>query len=371
MKFECDKTVFSAAIDGVGRAITNRSANPILEGILIKAENDTLTLTGYDMEMGITTTIDCTVMEPGETVLEAKLLGQMVSRMVPGMIKVVLNANSTVTISGGGAAFEVPAMLPDEYPSLPVTGAEHTLTMKCGVLRDMIEKTIYAVSIDEKKPAHTGELFVVEPNLLTIAALDGYRLAIVKRRVEGKKNVRIIIPAKPLQELLKLMGGEDEDVAIDAGSRFVVFTTKSFTLISRLLEGEFLNYENVLPKSEKTIVEVNCREFIDVIERASLVITERLKNPLRIQVEDDSITVRCQTSLGKVVDKLDLISMKGEPIEIGFNNRYLLDALRSGRTDTVRMTFNSPISPVLVLPPDSDPDDFTYLVLPVRFKNEA
>ncbi len=376
MKFECDKALLSAAIDGASRAVTNRAAIPVLEGILLKAEGFTLTLTGYDMEMGITTTIDCNVLVPGETVLEARLLGSMVSRMPLGTVRVELENNGMARISGGDVEFEIPAMMAGDYPSLPVTGAENTMTLKCGELREMIEKTIYAVAQDDKKPAHTGELFVIEPGRLTVVALDGYRLAIMKRAVECSRDIRIIIPAKTLQELLKLMGGADDEVKIDANRRYVVFTTCGYTLMSRLIEGEFLNYESVIPQGQHTTVQVNCRAFIETVERASLVITERLKNPLRINFEGGRITVRCQTSIGKFVDGLPAQAMQGDAVEIGFNNRYLLDALRSARCEEMVFYLNGPLSPVKLLPPQTPETEeggaeLIYLVLPVRFKNEG
>lgn len=371
MKFECEKALLSAAIDGASRAVTNRAAIPVLEGILLKAEGFTLTLTGYDMEMGITTTIECNVLVPGETVLEARLLGSMVSRMPSGMVCVELGSSGTAKISGGDVEFEIPSMMAGDYPSLPVTGAENTMTLKCGVLREMIEKTIYAVAQDDKKPAHTGELFVIEPGRLTVVALDGYRLAIVRRDVECSRDIRIIIPSKTLQELLKLMGGAEDEVKIDANRRYVVFTTCGYTLMSRLIEGEFLNYESVIPQGARTTVRVNCRAFIETIERASLVITERLKNPLRITFDGGRITVRCQTSIGKFVDGLSAESMAGDAVEIGFNNRYLLDALRNARSEEIVFSLNGPLSPVKLLPPEEKEENFTYLVLPVRFKNEG
>ena len=363
MKFECEKSMLASAIEGVSRAITNRAAIPVLEGIYMKAEGFNLTLTGYDMEMGITTTIECNVLVPGETVLDAKLLGSMVSRMPAGNVRIELNDEGQAKISGGVAEFEIPALNASDYPSLPVTGADNTMTMKCGVIREMIEKTIYAVSQDDKKPAHTGELFVIEPGSLTVVALDGYRLAIIQR------DIRIIIPSKTLQELLKIMGGADEDVKIDANRRYVVFTTNGYTIMSRLIEGDFLNYESVIPKDKKTRITVDCKTFIDTIERASLIITERLKNPLRISFTENKITVRCQTPLGKVVDEFAPVEMTGDPVEIGFNNRYLLDALRYSKCEKMVLEINGPLSPVKILPENGK--DFIYLVLPVRFKNEG
>ena len=368
MKFECEKTLLTSAIEGVSRAITNRAAIPVLEGILLKAEGFSLTLTGYDMEMGITTTIECNVLVPGEMVLDAKLFGSMVSRMPAGDVHVELDDNGTATIRGGVAEFEIPAMMAGEYPTLPNPGAENTMTVKCSMLREMIEKTIYAVSQDDKKPAHTGELFVIEPGSLTIVALDGYRLAIIQRDVECTRDIRIIIPAKTLQELLKIMGSGDDDIKIDANRRYVVFTTNGYTIMSRLIEGEFLNYKSVIPDGCRTRVTVECKRFIDTIERASLITTERLKNPLRITFAPDKITVRCQTALGKVVDEFAPEKMEGDSVEIGFNNRYMLEALRNSRSERVVLEINGPLSPVKMLPEDGK--DFIYLVLPVRFKNE-
>ena len=369
MKFECEKSLLASAIEGVSRAITNRAAIPVLEGIYMIAEGFNLILNGFDMEMGFTTTIECNVLVPGETVLDAKLLGSMVSRMPAGNVCIELNDEGQAKISGGVAEFEIPALNASDYPSLPVTGADNTMTLKCGVIREMIEKTIYAVSQDDKKPAHTGELFVIEPGSLTVVALDGYRLAIIQRNVDCSRDIRIIIPSKTLQELLKIMGGADEEVKIDANRRYVVFTTNGYTIMSRLIEGDFLNYESVIPKDKKTRITVDCKTFIDTIERASLIITERLKNPLRISFTENKITVRCQTPLGKVVDEFAPVEMTGDAVEIGFNNRYLLDALRYSKCEKMVLEINGPLSPVKILPENGK--DFIYLVLPVRFKNEG
>ena len=327
MNIICDKTLLSAAIDGVSKAVTLRSTIPVLEGILLKAEGFQLTLTGYDLEMGIVTTIEANVKEPGEIVLNAKLLSSMISRMPAGQITI--------------QSAEIQSMSATDFPELPNTGAEETLTIKTGVLRDMIDRTLYAVSQDEKKPAHTGELFEIEPDKMTIVALDGYRLAIVERPVTAVKDIRIIVPSKTMTEVSHLLPNDDEEpVHICANRRYVVFMTAGYT---------------------------DAKEFIETIERASLIITERLKNPLRITFTEGKVVVRCQTNLGRVVDEFNA-ECEGDEVEIGFNNRYLLDALRNARTEKVRMEISGPLSPVKVLPVEGN--DFLYLVLPVRFKND-
>ena len=361
MNIICDKTLLSAAIDGVSKAVTLRSTIPVLEGILLKAEGFQLTLTGYDLEMGIVTTIEANVKEPGEIVLNAKLLSSMISRMPSGQITIQSADNGKTTIQSGVAQFEIQSMSASDFPELPNTGAEETLTIKTGVLRDMIDRTLYAVSQDEKKPAHTGELFEIEPDKMTIVALDGYRLAIVK-------DIRIIVPSKTMTEVSHLLPNDDEElVHICANRRYVVFMTAGYTIMSRLIEGEFLNYRNVIPAGSRTRVTIDTKEFIETIERASLIITERLKNPLRITFTEGKVVVRCQTNLGRVVDEFNA-ECEGDEVEIGFNNRYLLDALRNARTEKVRMEISGPLSPVKVLPAEGN--DFLYLVLPVRFKND-
>lgn len=368
MNIVCDKALLSSAIDGVSKAVTLRSSIPALEGILLKAEGFQLTLTGYDLEMGITTTIEANVRQAGEIVLSAKLLGDMVRRLPSGEVSICTNESGNATIKGGVAEFDILAMSASDYPDLPTPGADHTLTIKAGMLRGMIEKTLYAVSQDDKKPAHTGELFAIEEDKLTVVALDGYRLAIVERPVQAEKHIRIIIPAKTLTEVNKLLGDDEDDVHISANRRFVVFNSGNYTILSRLIEGEFLNYANVIPNGCKTRVVLETRDFIDTIERASLIITERLKNPLRILFDaSGKVTVRCQTNLGKVVDEFSA-QVEGDPVEIGFNNRYLLDALRNARCEKVVLELSGPLSPVKILPEEGE--DFIYLVLPVRFKND-
>ena len=368
MNIVCDKALLSSAIDGVSKAVTLRSSIPALEGILLKAEGFQLTLTGYDLEMGITTTIEANVRQAGEIVLSAKLLGDMVRRLPSGEVNIYTNESGNASIKGGVAEFDILAMSASDYPDLPTPGADHTLTIKAGMLRGMIEKTLYAVSQDDKKPAHTGELFAIEEDKLTVVALDGYRLAIVERPVQAEKHIRIIIPAKTLTEVNKLLGDDEDDVRISANRRFVVFNSGNYTILSRLIEGEFLNYANVIPNGCKTRVVLETRDFIDTIERASLIITERLKNPLRILFDaSGKVTVRCQTNLGKVVDEFSA-QVEGDPVEIGFNNRYLLDALRNARCEKVVLELSGPLSPVKILPEEGE--DFIYLVLPVRFKND-
>ena len=258
-----------------------------------------------------------------------------------------------------------------EERNVPVsfTYAGQTEGSRAVEVRAQVSGILMRRAYDEGQYVKQGQLlFEIEPDKLTIVALDGYRLAIVERPVTAVKDIRIIVPSKTMTEVAHLLPNDDEEpVHISANRRYVVFMAGGYTIMSRLIEGEFLNYRNVIPADSRTRVTIDTKEFIETIERASLIITERLKNPLRISFTEGRVVVRCQTNLGRVVDEFNA-DCEGDEVEIGFNNRYLLDALRNARTEKVRMEISGPLSPVKVLPAEGN--DFLYLVLPVRFKND-
>ena len=366
MNIVCDKVLLSAAIDGVSKAVTMRSAIPVLEGILLKAEGFQLNLTGYDLEMGIVTTIEANVKEAGEVVLNAKLLSSMISRMPAGQVSILSAENGKTTIQSGVVQFEIQSMPANDFPELPNTGAEETLTIKTGVLKDMIDRTLYAVSQDEKKPAHTGELFEILPDKLTVVALDGYRLAIVERPVTAVKDIRIIVPSKTMTEVAHLLPNDDEEpVHISANRRYVVFMAGGYTIMSRLIEGEFLNYRAAIPNDFEHAVDIDSHELISSIERVSLIVSEKLKNPVRFHFDGNYVQLSCVTAIGKSYDECPIDGCI-EDLEIGFNNRYMLDALRASGTEKVRLQLKGSLNPIVISPTEGD--KFTYLVLPVRLR---
>jgi len=364
MKFSCEKALLSAAVATTSRAVAVKSSIPALEGILIEA-GEQLRLTGYNLETGIRAAVPAEIREKGSLVLSARLFGEIIRKM-PDDVVVFTSENYMVNIKCGLSEFNILGTDPEEFPELPSVEEQNGLTIGQPVLRSMIAQTLFAVSDNESRPVHTGSLFEVDESGLTVVSVDGYRLAIIEKPVKAAKDISIIIPAKTLAEAIKLFTDDDEVVHIAANRRFVVFSSRTYTVISRLIEGDFLDYKRVIPEGYHTRVTVDVRDFSNSIERASLIITERLKNPLRITF-DGNITVRCQTTLGKVVDELDA-EIEGEPVEIGFNNRYLLDALRYSRCDKLVFEVSGPLSPVKVLPKDGG--DFLFLVLPVRFKND-
>ncbi|MGD9559795.1 MAG: DNA polymerase III subunit beta [Oscillospiraceae bacterium] len=366
MKFTCDKKTLAEAVAGVSRAVTAASAIPVLQGILLKAEGFKLELTGYDLEMAITTTLEANVTEPGEIVLSAKLLGDMLRSLSSSEVSIESDDTLSTHITGGITEYDIMGMSAGDFPELPAPGADFAFEIDAAELAGMIGMTLYAVSNDDKKPAHTGELFAIEPGEVTVVALDGFRLAITRHPVATDREINLVVPAKTAAEVARLMGDSGENIQVDANKRYAVFSGGNYVVMSRLIEGEFLNYKTVVPEGYKTRVVVDVPEFERAIERCSVIITERLKNPLRITF-GDGIDIKCQTPLGRVSDRLPA-DIEGDVVEIGFNYRYLLDALRNSGCDRVVIEVSGPLSPVKILPAEGD--DFLFLVLPVRFKND-
>ena len=363
MNIVCDKTLLSAAIDGVSKAVTMRSSIPVLEGILLKAEGFQLTLTGYDLEMGIVTTIEANIKEPGEIVLNAKLLSSMISRMPAGQVSILSAENGKTTIQSGVVQFEIQSMPANDFPELPNTGAEETLTIKTGVLKDMIDRTLYAVSQDDKKPAHTGELFEIELDKLTMVALDGYRLAIRKEKIDFDGSLKFVVPEKTLSEISKLIGDGEEKVKISVEKRHIIFEIGGCIVISRLLEGEFMDWESAVPKACTSTVLADTHELRSCIDRVSLVVNDRDRVFVRCFFEEKEFKAMCESTVGNAVDKVG-ISLEGDRVEIGFNSRYLIDALRAVEDDRIKIELNGAFLPIKIMPTEGD--NFLFIVLPVR-----
>lgn len=366
MKIVCDKKSLSEAVAGVSKAVTPSSAVPVLQGILLHADGFSLELTGYDLEMAITTSIEANVKAPGDIVLPAKLLGDMLRSLEGEEISIESEENLDTTIKSGITEYDLKGMSAADFPELPAPGADRAFEIDAAELASMIGTTIYAVSTDDKKPAQTGELFSITPGNLKIVAIDGFRFALSQHPVVTDKEIDIVVPAKTAGEVARLMGEEGKAVTVDANRRYVVFSNGRYTVMSRLIEDSFLNYKDVVPEGNKTRVVVDVASFEKAIERCSVIITERLKNPLRVTF-DEGIQIRCQTVLGKVSDQIEA-EVQGEKVEIGFNYRYLLDALRYSGCDKVVLELSGNLAPVKVLPLEGD--EFLFLVLPVRFKND-
>lgn len=367
MKIQCKRQELVEAVSNVQRAVSSKSSVPALEGILIKSTQQGIQLCGYDLELGITTGIKATVDEEGDIILPARLFGDIVRRLPDERVSIQTDEKCVTIIKSGDAEFSIVGIPAAEYPELPSVNGSSSVVLPQVVLKSMIRQTIFAVAESDAKPIHTGTLFEIKENRIRLVSVDGYRLAMRSERVQCEEELSFVVPGKTLSEVLKLLSDEDKTVTIGVGSRHIIFGIENYSVLSRLLEGDFLDYNAAIPTSHASEISVQTRAFTDSVERVSLLITDRLKSPIRCIFDHNEIKLSCSTAMGKASDQFSA-QISGDSVEMGFNNRYLLDALRNTEGDEVRIQLNGALSPMKVLPKNGDA--FLFLVLPVRLKNE-
>ena len=365
MKITCLRQTLVEAVMNVQRAVSTKSCLTALEGILIATEQNAISLCGYDLELGITTKIPATIEEPGKIVINAKLLTEIIRKAPAETVTISVDEKLIATIVSGPAKFSLVGISWEDFPEIPELTNKESLSIDSEILKGMIRQTLFATSESDVKPINTGTLFEVSEEELKLVSVDGYRLAVRKEKISEGKNLRFVVPGKTLTEILKLLPEEDKKIEILVGKKHIIFYVENYCVISRLLEGEFLDYRTAIPKEEKTEVIVNTKKMIEMVDRVSLVVTDRLKSPVRCLFEDNSAKVSCITTLGKATDELPL-TMQGESLEIGFNNKYLIEALKNTECDEVKIKLNGGLSPMKIVPLQGD--SFVFLVLPVRLK---
>lgn len=370
MKFSCETSKLSNAVNCVQRAVTSKSSLATLEGILIRTDSNEIILSGYDLEIAMKTNIEADIIKEGCTVINAKILSEILRKLPSDRVTIEIYDNNKALITGGTSEFSIIALDANEYPELPSLDDEKSFSVNADVLRSMISQTIFAVSTSDDRPIYKGILFEIENNVLKLVSADGCRLAIRKEEINESDDLKLVVPSKALQEVLKIIGDDsEEEVIVNVGKRHIKFKIGNFHIISRLLEGEFFNYNNnsVIPDGEQTVVITDSREMLNLIERISLIITDRVKSPVRCTFKDNQVYMRCSTIMGKSSDFLEC-DINGEEQEIGFNSRFFTDALRAVDCDKVKIVMNGAQRPIKILPLDGD--DFLFIVVPVIMKAE-
>lgn len=366
MKFSCVRSVLQAAVNTAAKAASAKSPIPALEGLLLETGVGYLKITGYDLKKAIYTRLDADVAEQGSIVLGARIFSDIVRSMPDGVVT-VKTEGMNVTISCESSEFSIIGTDSGDYPELPAIDSQAGVSLPQNLLGEMIRQTIFAVSDNESRPVYTGELFEIHEGSLTVVAVDGYRLALRRETVEGAgSDCSFIVPGSALSDLEKLCGDTEDPVSIVLGSKHISFTIGSTVLLSRRLEGEFLNYRKTVPTAFNVSVTTDRHFFQRTVERVSLIIDDKIKNPLRCTFGLNEIHVLCATALGKAED-VCMVDGDGGEIEIGFNNRYLLDALKAAPGDEVKICLNTGSSPCVITPADGT-EGFLYMILPVRLK---
>ncbi len=369
MRFTCERALLQTAIMTTGRAVAAKTSIPALEGILVEALGY-LRLTGYNLETtGIQATVPAKIDEQGTLVLSARLFGEIV-RKLPDEPVTISSQGLTVKIDCSMSHYTIQAIDADEFPDLPEVQGENEFILKQSDLKSMISQTLFAVSSQDIRPVHTGSLLEVEKDSLVMVSLDGFRLALRREKLIknlGDENYSFVVPAFALGEVEKICGDTDEEVTVTQGPAHILFTIGDTIVVCRRLEGEFLNYKQSIPRENKIVVLGETRDLLASISRVSLILSDKLKNPLRCTFRENQLFVTTKSAIGDASD-LCPIEGDGQGLEIGFDNRYLSDALRFAPAEKVRLELNTPVSPCVILPESKEDESFLYLVLPVRLK---
>lgn len=380
MKILVDKNILTEAVAPLMGAVSNKNTLAAVEGILITTSgDDACTLTSFDLEKGFRVKIPAKVVVPGSYVINGGRFNQIIRTMPEGEMEVSVNASNIITIKSGHSEFELSAINGSDFPTLPEFRSDMKFTVNQGVLRSMIVKTSFAVAQNENRAALNGAYFVFSENRLQIVACDGNRLAVreqvcdVTSVTDAKPEVSFILPGKTISELLKMLKEEDNDIQITVTRRNAVFEAGGVLFFSRLIDGEYLDYNKFIPTTCKIVAELETENLIRSLERAFLVSEDRTlgqtKSYVKFSFTPEELLISSVSANGRVSDKLEVEGVKSS-IDIGFNCRYLLDALRACDTEKVHCEMNTPLSCMVIKPCEPNEDeDFLYLVLPIRMKD--
>ncbi len=364
MKFYCDTKDLLNAINIVSKAVSVKSTVPHLEGILLVAQGGTLYLTGNNLEISIKTSISANISEEGKIVLNAKMFSDIVRKLPQDICEILTNDKYNVSINCLNSDYKIVGLNADEFPQTPVVSAESSIKLTGKILKEIIGKTLFAVSQDNARKILTGSLYEIENNCLTVAAVDGYRLALIHTDLEGEnKNSKLIIPGKTQSEIAKLISSDEEIIDICFSENYAIIKTNNIVITSRLIEGEFFSYKNTIPSETRYNVKTNNFDFNKAIERVEPVIDEVSKNCVKLKFENGKIHIKCETILGRVNDYVEC-DYYDEAFEMGFNYKYLHDATSRCEGEEILLKMNSPYNPLIIN--SVDDESCLFMVLPVR-----
>lgn len=368
MKFRVERASFLDAVLKMQKTVGLKSSMPVLEGILLSAEKGLLTLSSYNLEMGMKKEIYASCEEEGDIVINARLLAEIIRKLKGIDVEVECDERLVCHIRSGEAVFDIMGMDANDFPEMPSLTDGENLKILGEDFCEMVKGTIFAVSqIEGTRPILTGINISVKNNILQFVAIDGYRLAIRRKKVDIDKDTEFIVSGKALNEVVKLIDETDEEIEIKVGKRLILFKIAGYIFISRLLEGEFVNFEKIIPTECKQSTVIDGDEIIDCVERVSLLINDTFSTPIRFSFTKDELFLSCATTLGRAKEKMN-ISLDGEEFEMGLNSRYLLEALKACEGGKILFKFNGSNAGVTVTPAENKDDEMLYLIMPMRLK---
>lgn len=370
--FEKDKMI--KALNSVTKAVATKTTMPILEGILIQTNNDNIKLTCYDKELGIEYIIkENNVLEQGSTVVNAIMFSEIIRKLPDTNITISINENNLLVIECEGSVYKLATMNPDDFPQLPEINVENSIELEQNTLKDMIRKTIFAISTEENRPVFTGCLFEVKNNKLNVVAVDGFRLAWKSKILNTKTNdFEAVIPGRTLQEINKILIDSFDLIKLGIAKNQALFEIENCKIVTRLLDGEFLKYSEVIPKKWETRVRVNKNLISNCFERISLISSSSMEKekryPVKLNVEVGKIKISCTNQTGDAKEEI-FTTTEGQDLEAGFNPKFFLDVFRNIDDEEVYIDFGTNISPSVIRSIEDD-GDYQYMILPVRLKKD-
>lgn len=366
MEVICNKQTLCDAITNVSKAVSAKSNILALEGIKVKLAYNLMELTGYDLELGIKTQIQVKSEDCGEFVINARLFNEIVKKMPSDEIYLDINDNMNVKIQGGSTLYNISALPADEFPDIPEIDKDQPIEVPQNILKNMINQTIYAVSVNDNKPILTGQLFDINNGNFNLVAIDGFRLAVRTENISCSENYNFVVPSKTMHEIARILKDESEkNCNIYTNNKHIVFDINNYLVFSRLLEGEFHKYQKSIPTNHTTEVVIKTKELIDSLERCSLLINDKNRSPVVCLFKNDELELKCSTGIGKI-DETTNATIDGNELQIAFNHRYLADALKASESDQVRMLMNGSLGALKITPLQGE--SYTFLVLPVHYK---
>ena len=365
MKLIFTKSSLNKAVGIVMKAVPTRTTMSILECILIDASTNEIKFTANDMELGIETIVEGEIIEKGKVAIDAKIFSEIVRKLPDNDITIETDDNYTSTITCEKSKFNIAGKSGDDFSYLPVIIKEKSISLSQFTLKETINQTIFCTSPNDNNKMMTGELFEVKDNVLKVVGLDGHRMAIRNINLSGNADdVKVVVPGKTLNEISKILSSDAESVVnIYFTNNHILFEFDNTMVVSRLIEGEYFKINQMLSSDYETKVVINKKEFLDSIDRANLLIREGDKKPIIINITDGSLEVKVQSAIGSLNEDID-INKEGKDIMIGFNPKFLIDALRVIDDETVDIYLVNPKAPCFIRDKE---ENYIYLILPVNF----
>ncbi len=365
MKLVFTKSNLNKAVGIVMKAVPTRTTMNILECILIDATTNEIKFTGNDMELGIETIVEGEIIEKGKIAIDAKLFSEIVRKLPDNDITLTTDSNNNALITCEKSKFNIAGKSGDDFSYLPAIIKDKMITLSQFQLKEVINQTIFSIAINDNNKMMTGELFEVNEGTLKVVGLDGHRIAIRNIKLEGRSDdVRVIIPGKTLQEISKILNADAESfVNIYFTNNHVLFEFDQTHVVSRLIEGDYFKISQMLSNDYETKVSINKKEFLDSIDRANLLIREGDKKPIIINILNGLLQVNVNSAIGALNEDID-IDKEGKDIMIGFNPKFLMDALRVIDDENVTMYLVNHKSPCFIRDKE---ENYIYLILPVNF----